>query len=65
MKFMIGIGVLGLMSACAAQSPQVDNKQSLDVAYCKKIADETFKAGKLRHDLCPGYMNDGQPVELE
>jgi len=37
---------------------------NLNVEYCRKIADETARAGKLNYHLCPGYMLDGYPVEI-
>ncbi|MEM7440502.1 MAG: hypothetical protein AAF393_12955 [Pseudomonadota bacterium] len=50
----------------AACTPQgvIPNHQRLDFEYCERIARETFDAGRIRNDLCPGYMPDGQPVEL-
>lgn len=53
------LAALLILSACAD-----GRQQPLDFAHCEEIARETFAAGKLRYDLCPGYMPDGQPVEL-
>lgn len=51
------------LSACA-QGSAPSKQQPLDFEYCERIARETFEAGKLRYDLCPGYMPDGQKIEL-
>lgn len=55
------ICLLGLMSLMACQPTA---QRPLDFAECERIARETFAAGALRYDLCPGYMPDGQSVEL-
>jgi hypothetical protein len=57
---LVGLGLAG----CAQSSGEKSNHQNLNVVECQKIAEETFAAGKISHNLCPGYMPDGQPVEL-
>lgn len=52
-----------ILSACA-QGSAPSRQQPLDFAACERLAKETFDAGKLRYDLCPGYMPDGQKIEL-
>ena len=52
-----------VLTACA---PAPDSQHTnLDTEHCEKIALETRKSGKINHNLCPGYMPDGFPVELE
>ncbi len=63
MRIFVGILSLVVLAGCAAPTSQ-SNHQNLDVAECQRLAEETFRSGKLNYDLCPGYMPDGQPVEL-
>lgn len=51
------------LTGCAAPTSQ-SNHQNLNVKECQALAEETFRSGKLNYDLCPGYMPNGQPVEL-
>ena len=63
MRIVFGlIGVL-VVVGCAALSSQ-SNHQNLDVTACQKLADETFRAGALNYNLCPGYAPNGQKIEL-
>jgi hypothetical protein len=60
----LGVCIGGILVGCAPPRGQQSNHQNLNVEQCQKIAQETFAAGKISHNLCPGYMPDGQPVEL-
>lgn len=63
MRYFVGIVGLVLIAGCSASVSQ-SNHQNLNVEECRQLAQETFVSGKLNNDLCPGYMPDGQPVEL-
>lgn len=58
--------VMIVLAGCSAtNSGDASKPSNLNVAYCQKIADETARAGKLNYNLCPGYMPDGYPVEIQ
>lgn len=59
------LGMLGVLvvAGCTVPSSQ-SNHQNLDVTACQKLADETFRAGALNYNLCPGYAPNGQKIEL-
>jgi len=62
--------IAGFLAGCTAVPRPIDpatgqsKPSNLNFAYCKKIADETARSGKLNYKLCPGYMPDGYPIEL-
>ena len=56
---VFGVGV----AACNVPSSQ-SNHQNLNVKDCRALAEETVRSGKLNFNLCPGYMPDGQDIEL-
>lgn len=57
--------ILAPLMLAACQTAFAPSKQQpINFQYCEEIAAETFDAGKLRYDLCPGYQPDGQPIEI-
>ncbi|MDG1236196.1 MAG: hypothetical protein P8P16_07575 [Amylibacter sp.] len=63
MRFFVGLICFAVLTACVAPSSQ-SNHQNLNVANCRALAQETFASGKLNYNLCPGYLPNGEPVEL-
>ncbi|GGA23388.1 hypothetical protein [Neptunicoccus cionae] len=64
MKTPLLIAIAGLTAACNGPVSDQSNHQSLDFEYCREIAQETARAGDLNYNLCPGYMPNGEKVEL-
>ncbi|MCP5074809.1 MAG: hypothetical protein GY947_16160 [Rhodobacteraceae bacterium] len=66
MKKLLCLVVLG---GCAAgqgsYGPNPGEPSKLNFAYCEKIAAEVRDKGDLSNDLCPGYMPNGYPVEID
>ena len=62
--------IAAVLAGCAPTPRPIDPEtgkpvpSNLNVEYCRKIADETARSGKLNYHLCPGYMLDGYPVEI-
>lgn len=63
MRIFVGLICLASLAACVAP-PSQSNHQNLNVTECRALAQETFRSGKLNYNLCPGYMPNGQPIEL-
>lgn len=63
MRFFVGLICLATLTACVAPSIQ-SNHQNLNVATCRALAQKTFRSGEMNYNLCPGYMPNGESVEL-
>jgi hypothetical protein len=63
MRYFVGVFGLVVLASCTTSVSQ-SNHQNLNVKECREMAQETFRSGKLNHNLCPGYMPNGQKIEL-
>ncbi len=63
-RILVTLLSAGFLMGCAAPESE-SNRQNLNVAECRALAEETRRSGRPNYNLCPGYMPDGYTVESE